>query len=215
MSVRNSSFTALKCLQTIFFVAVLLAIKTCDCKRDCNHYDYYQELERALISDNENLFKLQQLFFPTLVDGDPHHDKATIRVCILISNDQMSKDNSTALTERCWKFDYSSTLLTGLITPAQLYAFESITTLLLFKSAVHFLTFDVGYQQKIHLQIETFPCTVTDQGLRESLTLLTSWVRCTKYIPVSEMYSPALCTIATKSRGVEFGNKARFDAEIV
>ena len=182
MSVRNSSFTALECLQTIFLVAVLLAIKTCDCKRDCNHYDYYQELERALISDNENLFKLRQILLPTLVDGDPHRDKITIKVCILISNDQMSKDNSTAPTERCWKFDYSSTLLTGLITPAQLHAFESITTLALVETAVSFLTCYVGYEQKIHLKVETFPCTVTDQGLHKSLALL---IRCTKYIPVS------------------------------
>ena len=107
MSVGN---TLLKCLQAIFLVAALLAIKACDCKRDCRYYDYYQEMERALISDAENLFKLQEMFFPTLVDRDPQ-DKVTIKVCVLISNDQMSKDNSTAPTERCWMFDYSSTLL--------------------------------------------------------------------------------------------------------
>ena len=156
MSVRNSAFTALECLQIIFLVAVLLAIKTCDCKRDCNHYDYYQEPERALISDNENLFKLRQIFFPTLVERDTQ-DKVAIKVCILISNDQMSKDNSTALTKICWIFDYSSTLLTGLITPAQLHAFEAITILLLVETAVKFHTLGVGYEEEINLHIEAFP----------------------------------------------------------
>ena len=198
MSVRNSAFTALKCFQTIFLVAVLLAIKTCDCKRDCNHYDYYQELERALISDAENVFKLRQLFFPTLVDRDPE-DKVTIKVCILISNDQMSKDNSTALTEPCWKFDYSSTLLTGLITPAQLYAFESITTLLLFQTAVNFHTFDVGYNEDINLRIQTFPCNVTDQELHKSVAILTSWVSCTKHIPVTECASQLYVPLQQKA----------------
>ena len=185
MSARNSAFTARKCIQTIFLVAALLAIKACDCKRDCNHYDYYQEMERALVNDTENLFKLQQIFFPTLVDRDPQ-DKVTIKVCILISNDQMSKDNSTAPTERFWYFDYSSTLLTGLITPAQLHAFESITTLLLIETAVNFHTFDAGYNEEIHLDLQNFPCTVTDQELYKCLALLTSWVRCTKYNLVSE-----------------------------
>ena len=176
MSARSSAFTALKCLRTILLVAVLLAIKTSDCKakEDCNHYDYYmyQEMERALINDTENLFKLQQIFFPTLVDRDPQ-DKVTIKVCILISNNQMSKDNST---ERCWTFDYSSTLLSGLITPAQLHAFESITTLLLIETAVNFHTLGVGYEEEIHLHVKTFPCNVTYQGLQKNLAILTSWV---------------------------------------
>ena len=184
MSVRNS---ALRCLQTILLVAVLPAIKTCDCKRDCQNYDYYQELERALTNDTENLFKLQQMFFPTLVDRDPE-DKVTIKVCVLISKDQMSKDNGT---ERCSIFDYSSTLLTGLITPAQLHAFESITTLLLFETAVNFHTFGVGYEEEIHLRAETFPCNITDQGLNKSVAILTSWVRCSYKIHSSlRMYIP-------------------------
>jgi hypothetical protein len=157
---------------------VLLTIKTCDCKRDCRYYDYYQELERALISDTENLFKLQQSFFPTLVDSDPQ-DKLAIKVCILTSNDQMAKDNSTAPTERCWMFDYSSTLLTGLITPAQLHAFESITTLLLLEGAVHFHTHNSNLFNaiNINLLVRNFPCNVTDQDLHKSVATLTSWVR--------------------------------------
>ena len=179
MSVRGSAFTGPHTINKIFLVVVvLLTIPTCDCKRDCHSYDYYQELERALISDAENLFKLRQMFFPTLVEDDPE-DKLAIKVCILISNDQVSKDNSTALTERCWIFDYSSTLLTGLITPAQLYAFEAITTLLLTKEAVHFHTHNgMLYGEKINLHIQNFPCTAKDQELHKSLAILTSWVRC-------------------------------------
>ena len=179
MSVRVSAFTGPHAINKIFLVVVvLLTIPTCDCKRDCRSYDYYQELERALISDAENLFKLRQMFFPTLVEGDPH-DKFAIKVCILISNDQMLNDNSTALTEMCWIFDYSSTLLTGLITPAQLHAFESITAFLLVNKAVHFRNL---IDKNINLPIQNFPCTVTDQELHKSLAILTSWVSKYMYI---------------------------------
>ena len=205
MSVRDST---LNCLQTIFLLVVLLTIKTCDCKRGCNHNDYYQELETALISDTENLSKLCQVFFPTLVDRNPQ-DKVAIKVCILISNDQMSKD-STAPTERCWIFDYSSTLLTGLITPAQLYAFESITTILLVEAAVNFETRGIDYDDEINLHIQTFSCTVEDQELHKSLAILASWVRCTTYIPVSES-TPSFMYHSSKNCGVEYDSKATFD----
>ena len=104
----------------------------------------------------------------------------------------MSKDNITALTKMCWIFDYSSTPLTGLITPAQLHAFEAITTLLLVETAVKFHTQGLGYGEEIHLDIETFPCTVKYQELQKSLAILTSWVRC---IPCVRIYSPALLYI--------------------
>ena len=169
MSVRGSAFI-------ILVVVVLLSISPCDCERDCNQYDYYQELERSLVNDAENLFNLRQMFFPTLEESDPQ-DKIVMEVCILISNDQMSQDNSTAPTERCWMFDYSSTLLTGLITPAQLHAFESITTLLLVEGAVHFHTHHLWNGKKIKLLVQNFPCNVTDQDLHKSVATLTSWVR--------------------------------------
>ena len=174
MSVRGSAFIVL-------VVAVLLAISTCDCKRNCSHYDYYQEMERALVNDTENLFKLQQIFFPTFVDSDPQA-MIVIKVCILTSDDYTSKDNSTAPTERCWIFDYSSTLLTGLITPAQLHAFESITAVLLINQAVHFHTHNSNLLngKKMNLLIQKFPCNVSDQELYKSVATLTSWVRCSR-----------------------------------
>ena len=170
---RHSAVTVLKCIETIFLVAVLLTTQTCECKRDCHKYDYYHHLETALINDTENLFKLQQMFFPVTPNCDPE-DKFALKVCL---NDQMSKDHSSTLTEKCWVFEYSSTLLTGLITPAQLYAFESITTVLLLQAAVNFRTYEVWYDETIKLHTETFPCTVSDHELYKTLTILTSWVR--------------------------------------
>ena len=199
MSVRES---ALKYLQTIFLVAVLLTVKACGCKSNCSQHDYYQEMERALISDAENLFKLRQMFFPTLVNRYPQ-DKLAIKVCILISNDQKSKNHSAAPTEMCWVFDYSTTLLTALITPAQLYAFESITTFLLITTAVRLGFREYGrvyYEESINLPIEIFPCTVTDEDLYNSLAILTSWVRYTNTfeVPSLRIYSLALLYCSNK-----------------
>ena len=182
MSVGN---TAQKCLQTIFLVAVLLAINPCDCKTSCDYYDYYQEMERALISDTKNLFKLQQIFFPTLVNRVPQ-DKVTIKVCILISNDQKSNNHSTAPTERCLVFDYSTTLLTAMITPAQLYAFESITTLFLIKAAVRFSFSRGNVKDTISLHM-TYPCNVMEKDLYNNLAILTSWVRYSRRFEVPSL----------------------------
>ena len=165
MSVRGSAFTG---LNGIFLVVVLLTIPTCDCKRDCKQHDYYQELERALISDTENLFKLQKLFLPTI---ESPYDKLVLNVCVAIFN-----DNGSLLTEKCWIFEYSTTLLTGLITPAQLHAFDSITTFFLVETAVHFQTHRVDHVNVIKLQA-TFPCIVYDQEFYKCLARLTSWVR--------------------------------------
>ena len=167
------------CVATIFLVAVLLTTQSfCDCKRDCHYYDYYQELERALISNTENLFNLQRLFFPVIVNHGPQ-DKQVFNVCMM-SSDQQSNDNSTVLTKTCWALEYSNTLLTGLISPAQLYALESVSTLTLVNYAVQFHT---GYpsngivdNEEIDLLVESFPCTVSDQELHSSLATLTSWV---------------------------------------
>ena len=186
MSVRDSVFTVQKVVQTIFLV-VLLTIQTCDCKSNCHHYDYYHRLETALINDTENLFKLKQLFFPVIATQDPE-DKTALQVCV-VSNDQISNNYSSTLKEKCWVFEYSSTLLTGLITPAQLYAFESITTLLLVKAAVNFYKYYyVGYDQTIKLHIETFPCTVSDDALFKNLVTLTSWVRRTSTYLIFDIY---------------------------
>ena len=187
MSVMNCVFSlwlALpKCKHAILLIAELLIIQAFHfggCKSDCNNYDYYQEVERALISDNENLFKLQQMFFPVTPNYiiDPQ-DRLAFNVCAVVMNDQMSKDNTTSPTETCWIFEYSSTLLTGLISPAQLLAFEFITTLLLSETAVSFHTHTPDYNEAIKLQIQSFPCTATDQAVYESVATLTSWVRCT------------------------------------
>ena len=186
MSVRDSVFKVLKCIQIIILVAVLLIIKSCDCKSDCRNYDYYHRLETALINDTENLFKLQQLFFPVITYHDPDN-KLVFEVCLVVSNDQMSKDHSTDLTEKHWTFEYSSTLLTGLITPAQLYAFESITTLLLVETAVNFQTYGAGYDETITLHIEPFPCTVSEHELYKYLAILASWVRCTSTFSISSL----------------------------
>ena len=155
------------CVATIFLVAVLLTTQTlCD---KCHYYDYYQELERALISDTENLFKLHRLFFP--VTGHGPEDRQVFDVCM--SSNQKIKDNSTALTKTCWAFKYSNTLLTGMILPAQLFAFESVLTLILVNYAVQFHRYG---KEEIELPVETFPCTVRDRELYSSLATLTSWV---------------------------------------
>lgn len=183
MLVRGSVFTGPHSIIKLFIVAVLLTIPTCDCKRDCSQHDYYQELERALVSDAENIFKLQKLFFPTIEDP---YDKLVLNVCVAIFNDQMSSENSSLLTEKYWIFEYSTTLLTGLITPAELYAFDSITTIFLVETAVHFQTNSPGHGNLINLQA-TFACTVYnhDSELYKCLARLTSWVRytvhCTLY----------------------------------
>lgn len=95
----------------------------------------------------------------------------------MISSDQNTEDNGT---KTCWAFEYSNSLLTGLITPAQLYAFEPVLTLLLVDSAVQFHTRygDNGIDDKgsIDLLVEPFPCTVKDRKLHSSLATLTSWV---------------------------------------
>ena len=137
----------------------------CDGKRDCSQHDYYQELERALISDAENLFKLQQLFFPVTVNHTPN-DKHTFNVC-MISSAQNTTNNGT---KTCWAFEYSNSLLTGLISPAQLHAFESAVTVIL----VNYVQFHNG--ESIELLVRTFPCTVKDRQLTASLAILTSWV---------------------------------------
>ena len=178
-------FWVRKCTYTILLVAVLLTIKTCDCKRDCRYYDYYQEMERALISDAENLFKLQQQFFPVMSNYviDPQ-DRLTFNVCIVATNGQIFNDNSTSPTEKCWIFEYSSTVLNGLVSTAQVLAFEYITTIIMTKTAISFHTHTLNDKELIKLQIESFPCVAIDQEVYSSVATLTSWVRymCTHII---------------------------------
>ena len=193
MSVRDCAFTfwVRKCMYTILLAAVLQTIKTCDCKRDCHSYDYYQELERALISDNENLFKLQQMFFPVTTNYlvDPQ-DRLAFNVCTVVTNGQPFNDNSTSHSEKCWIFEYSSTVLNGLVSTAQLLAFEYITTVIMTETAISFHTHFLDYKELITLQIESFPCAAIDQEVYRSVATLTSWVR---YVCVHLMQCLVLC----------------------
>ena len=147
-------------------------------------YPYFKEKEAALVSSNETLFVMQQVFFP--VFHTQPRELVRLRVCVAMDtvlpsgrfldkvpdlcNVSVSEDHS----EWCWDLQWSRSYLLCLITVDQLLAFENIIVDMVYsmiagKSVTSYLF--------IPLHIDTIPCVPPEADLLRSLKMVLSWAR--------------------------------------
>ena len=152
---------------------------------ECQFHHYYQQLEDALVSNAENLYKLQKIFFST---GDIIADKIAFGVCVMQNVSEVCKlnangykfliSNDTETSRDCWSFEWNRSLLQGLYTPGQLGTFEKITAELLYNVVIRQHASGKRAEERlILLHLGPLSCTPPrPELLYKATTELTSWV---------------------------------------
>ena len=96
--------------------------------RECQFSHYYDALERALINNTDNLYKLQQLFFRTenIRTGSTVHDRVGFQLCLYpVAGGELAGGHHVAGTEtdklehKCWYYVWSSSLFYGVLTTGE------------------------------------------------------------------------------------------------
>ena len=109
------------CTSSVILLA-LISLCYCDSsdvERQCQPH-HYEELESALVSEKENLYKLRHLFFRTQNMFSIEPDKIGFRICLKgngVQDLNVTADPCKLLPTQCWYLAWSSSLLYGMITP--------------------------------------------------------------------------------------------------
>ena len=153
---------------------------TMPCISEVN-FQLYSHMEDALVHNKEALFKLRELFFPTLHTERLDSLVKFIKICVTIDEVPETKCRTVegyvpvaSNFSHCNIFQWTSSALLSHINFNQLLVLENVFTVILYG---HLLGHSSFIFTDISLHLKTLPCAPSEKSLHSTEYILASWVR--------------------------------------
>ena len=170
MCVMATQMDTFLCISTlaVFFTVGVASIDYYD-----RLYPVHKGVEDALVGTSEILYRMQQVFFPTLHIHLRPVEIVIMEPCINVDSFNCTDNSASGNYSKCWQFQWSNSPLLNVITVDELLAFENVFTSKVYSRIAGSMQENV---MKIPIHIDSLPCAVSESDILQVLALTLNWV---------------------------------------